>query len=64
MQLYMRAARTAALFLCANGVCLLNHQVNPYVTNYNNLAILQTRQRRPTAAQSSRHAFPTRAVSA
>lgn len=64
MQLYMRAARTAALFLCANGVCLLNHQVNPYVTNYNNLAILQTRPHRLTAAQSSRHAFPTRAVSA
>lgn len=64
MQLYMRAARTAALFLCANGVCLLNYQVNPYVANSSKPAILQTRQRRPTAAQSLRRAFPTRAASA
>lgn len=63
MQLYMRAARTAALFFCASGVCLLNYQVNPYVTNYNNLAILQTRPHRLTAAQSLRHAFPTQAAS-
>lgn len=34
MQLYMRAARTTALFCVQRGV-LLNYQVNPYVTNYN-----------------------------